>query len=411
MAKENKSKGNVPNLRFQGFEGEWANLRLGEIATFSKGKGISKSDIDDNGNTECIRYGELYTHYGETIDKVKSKTNVDVDTLILSQANDVIIPASGETMIDIATASCVLKSGVALGGDLNIIKTKNDGVFLSYYLNSKKKLEIANLAQGISVVHLYSSQLSSLSLRLPTLEEQKRISIFLATLDKRIQTQNKIIEELDASIRDFRNQIFKQKFRFKNNSLSDFPEWKRTKLDEIAQKRNIKNKDLNIKRVFSNSASLGIINQTDFFDKEIANQNNIDCYYIVEKNDFVYNPRISKEAPVGPISRNKIGTGVMSPLYMVLRFKQGSADFFEQFFKSNIWHEHIESIANYGARADRMSFSKSDFFEMPISIPAIEEQTKIANFLHQLEQKNEIEKQLLERYVNQKQYLLKQMFV
>ena len=84
-----------------------------------------------------------------------------------------IIPASGETQIDIATASCVLKSGVALGGDLNIIKTKNNGVFLSYYLNSKKKLEIAKLSQGISVVHLYSSQLALLNLKLPEFEEQK----------------------------------------------------------------------------------------------------------------------------------------------------------------------------------------------------------------------------------------------
>jgi type I restriction enzyme S subunit len=128
---------------------------LGEIASFSKGKGISKADIIEDGATECIRYGELYTTYGETIDEVKSRTNIDVDDLVLSEANDVIIPASGETQIDIATASCVLREGIALGGDLNIIKTKNNGVFLSYYLNYKKKQEIASLAQGISVVHLY----------------------------------------------------------------------------------------------------------------------------------------------------------------------------------------------------------------------------------------------------------------
>ncbi|WP_162143072.1 restriction endonuclease subunit S, partial [Pedobacter glucosidilyticus] len=116
---------------------------MGEVAKFSKGKGISKSDITEDGMNDCIRYGELYTYYGEVIKEIKSKTNLQKSLLVLSEDNDVIIPASGESKIDIATASCVLKSGVALGSDLNIIKTDNDGVFLSYYLNSKKKMEIA----------------------------------------------------------------------------------------------------------------------------------------------------------------------------------------------------------------------------------------------------------------------------
>ena len=166
-------------MRFPGFEGDWEVKKLGEIAKFSKGKGISKIDVVEDGATECIRYGELYTHYGETVDEIKSKTNIDKSSLVLSEANDVIIPASGETQIDIATASCVLKSGVALGGDLNIIKTSNNGVFLSYYLNSSKKMEIARLSQGISVVHLYSSQLALLNLKLPILSEQNKIATFL----------------------------------------------------------------------------------------------------------------------------------------------------------------------------------------------------------------------------------------
>ena len=135
---------NIPKLRFPEFKGEWEKKKLGNIAKFSKGKGISKSEIAEDGKTDCIRYGELYTRYGEVISDVYSKTNVDLKNLVLSEANDVIIPASGETQIDIATASCVIKSNVALGGDLNIIKTANNGVFLSYYLNNRKKIEIAN---------------------------------------------------------------------------------------------------------------------------------------------------------------------------------------------------------------------------------------------------------------------------
>lgn len=177
-------------IRFRDEEGKefgaWEEKPFETIATFSKGKGIAKSDISENGNLECIRYGELYTHYGEVISEIQSRTNLDSKDLILSDFNDVIIPSSGETQLDIAKASCVLKKGVALGGDLNIIKTKMDGVFLSFYLNNVKKLEIASLAQGNSVVHLYPSQLKTLMIEFPVLPEQQKIATFLTALDTKI---------------------------------------------------------------------------------------------------------------------------------------------------------------------------------------------------------------------------------
>lgn len=130
---ETNEKGLVPELRFPEFgNGMWDEFILDDIATFSKGKGISKIDIADNGKNPCIRYGELYTHYSETIEDIFSSTNLPAKELVLSNMNDVIIPASGETQEDIATASCVKKAGIALGGDLNIIRSNNDGVFLSY---------------------------------------------------------------------------------------------------------------------------------------------------------------------------------------------------------------------------------------------------------------------------------------
>ncbi|WP_051211249.1 restriction endonuclease subunit S [Runella zeae] len=187
---------------------DWEEKRLGDIARFSKGKGISKSDIVENGATECIRYGELYTRYGEVINEVYSKTNANTKELVFSEANDVIIPASGETQIDIATASCVIKSGIALGGDLNIIKTKNNGVFLSYYLNNVKKMDIAVLAQGISVVHLYSSQLALLSLKLPSIAEQNKITDFLNSVEVKIQSINKQIEQTQAYKKGLLQQMF-----------------------------------------------------------------------------------------------------------------------------------------------------------------------------------------------------------
>lgn len=188
----------VPKYRFSEFEndGDWVERKLDEVATFLKGKGISKADIVENGILPCIRYGELYTHYNETIHIVKSRTNLKAEELVLSQANDVIIPASGETQIDIATASCVLDDGIALGGDLNIIRTKINGVFLSYLMNNVKKKEIAQLAQGISVVHLYSNQLKTLKINIPKQKEQQKIASCLSALDELIGSQVKKIEHL-----------------------------------------------------------------------------------------------------------------------------------------------------------------------------------------------------------------------
>jgi type I restriction enzyme S subunit len=188
----------VPKLRFPKFvkDGDWVEKNLEDISIILKGKGISKSDVVENGGLPCIRYGELYTYYKETIDNVISYTNLDPVDLILSHANDVIIPASGETQIDIATASCILESGIALGGDLNIIRSKINGVFLAYYLNNAKKMDIAQMAQGISVIHLYPSQLKILKIMFPKPKEQQKIAFCLSSLDSLITAQTQKVEQL-----------------------------------------------------------------------------------------------------------------------------------------------------------------------------------------------------------------------
>lgn len=183
-------------LRFKDENGEdypdWEIKKLAEIARFFKGKGIPKEDISNDG-IECIRYGELYTTYKEEIKDIVSKTNLNIDELVLSEKNDVVIPTSGETAIDIATASCVMKSGVAIGGDTTIIKTDENGLFISYCLNSQRN-EIASLAQGVSVVHLYSSQLKGLKLEIPTIEEQNKIANFLSVVEIRIGQVSRELE-------------------------------------------------------------------------------------------------------------------------------------------------------------------------------------------------------------------------
>lgn len=193
--------------------------------------------------------------------------------------------------------------------------------------------------------------------------------------------------------------------KHKNIPKLRFPEykgeWERKKLREVAERVITKNISNNVKNVFTNSAVQGIVNQRDFFDKDIANQNNLLNYYVVEKNDFIYNPRISNFAPVGPISRNRIGQGVMSPLYSVFKFKVGELDFLETYFSTTLWYEYLESIANYGARFDRMNITIKDFYEMPLPFPTLPEQKRIASFFTVLDKKIaelKQKKNLLEQY-------------
>ena len=173
---------------------------MSDIADLSKGIGISKDQLSADGEP-CILYGELYTKYkSETIKEVISKTNIDNTKLVKSKANDVIIPCSGETAEEIATARCVLKDDILLGGDLNIIRLHGyDGSFMSYQLNGKRKYDIAKVAQGVSVVHLYGEHLKNIKTINPSLNEQKKIANLLSLLDERISTQNKIIEDLKKS--------------------------------------------------------------------------------------------------------------------------------------------------------------------------------------------------------------------
>ncbi|MDN5061721.1 restriction endonuclease subunit S [Aliarcobacter butzleri] len=188
-------------------------------------------------------------------------------------------------------------------------------------------------------------------------------------------------------------------------------DWNIVKLRDIATKCTKKNTDESITTVFSNSAVNGIVLQNEYFDKDIAQQGNLDGYYIVESGDFVYNPRISNNAPAGPINRNLYTqTGVVSPLYTVFRSKSNEqTNFLEHFFKSTKWLKYMMSIANYGARHDRMNVTSDDFFDMPIPIPKNQEQTKIAQILTTWDEVIEKQEELIKEKEQLKKGLLQKL--
>jgi type I restriction enzyme S subunit len=198
--------------------------------------------------------------------------------------------------------------------------------------------------------------------------------------------------------------------RFQRDDGSQFPDWEIVPLKSVAKRQTTKNMDEKIDRVLTNSAAGGVLDQRDYFNKDIAVKSNLQGYYIVDEGDYVYNPRISSTAPVGPISKNKIGKGVMSPLYTILRFNNGNNEFYEQFFKSSKWHKYLRAVSNSGARHDRMSISTNNFILMPVPSIDEKEQQKIADCLLSMDAIIKSHIQKLEAFKNHKKGLLQKLF-
>ena len=189
--------------------------------------------------------------------------------------------------------------------------------------------------------------------------------------------------------------------------------WKSALLSDYFSKNIKKNADGAITNVICNSAKQGLIPQRDYFDKYIANSDNTDGYYIIETNDFVYNPRKSTDAPYGPISSYKYPeAGIVSPLYLCFRAKQEiNPLYFEWYFRSSAWHRYIYMSGDSGARHDRVSIKDETFFAMPINIPSAQEQDRIALFLNAIEQRIEKQRSLVEALKKYKRGLLNKVFL
>ncbi|WP_395583537.1 restriction endonuclease subunit S [Bacteroides thetaiotaomicron] len=377
MANNNENKIlNVPNLRFPEFTGEWKAERLNDIAILTKGAGISKDQLSESGEP-CILYGELYTKYkSEIIEDVISKTNIPTDKLIKSKANDVLIPCSGETAIDIATARCVSSDNVLLGGDLNIIRLKHhDGSFMSYQLNGKRKYDIAKVAQGVSVVHLYGEHLKGIVTYNPQIEEQKKIVGLLSLLDERIATQNKIIEDLK-----------KLKSAIVDKLMTPQKEWKSTKIGNV----------------------LSIGSGRDYKHLE---DGNIPVYgtggYMLSVDSYLYDGESVCIGRKGTINKPIFLKGkfwTVDTLFYAHTFRSITPRFCYYLFTTIDWLKYNEA-------SGVPSLSKVTIENISISIPDLVTQKQICAVLDSMTDKLDIEQKSLDAYRAQKQYLLQQMFI
>ena len=390
-----QNKLNVPHLRFPEFQGEWEKCKLWDIATLTKGSGISKDQRSATG-TPCILYGELYTTYkSEVINYVVSKTDISDKNLVRSCANDIIIPSSGETAIDISTARCVLSPDVLLGGDLNIIRLKDgDGRFFSYQLNGVRKHDIAKIAQGVSVVHLYGESIKGLTVSFPSNKEQQKISTLLSLIDERIATQSKLIEDL----KKLKSAIIEMEYSHMTKNISP--------IGDFIEQTSKRNKDKAIHNVLSVSNRQGFIQQSEQFENRNVASDDTSNYKIVEKDDFAFNPaRIN----VGSIARLTLfERGIVSPMYIC--FHTGDSllpEYLDYYFESKQFFTEIQKRLEGSVR---QCLSFEGLCNIPLCVPAIEGQQQIAKRLSAIAQEIMLETDFLELLQKQKKFLLYQMF-
>ncbi|MGI3316456.1 restriction endonuclease subunit S [Staphylococcus chromogenes] len=408
---------NVPELRFPEFEGEWEEKKLGDIASFSKGKSLSKKDISENG-VACILYGELYTKYNAFIDEIYSKTSVDKSTLVQGKENQILIPSSGETSEDIATASCLVSNKVVyIGGDINIITPKKDkGRFISLSLNSVNKNEIAKFAQGKSVVHLYNDHLKKTKIKIPNnLNEQEKIGTFFSKLDRQIELEEEKLELLEQQKKGYMQKIFSQELRFKDENGNKYPKWTNTLIKDLfinkggtaLEKEFENNGDYKVISIGSYSMNSTYndqnlrINKNEKTEKYILSQGDLAMVlndktkdgniigrsiFIDKDNHYIYNQRTERLIPLSE-NDNKF-------LWFLMN--------------TDIVRNKIKSMMQ---GATQVYINYSSIKNISLQIPSFEEQIKIREFLeillHSITKQDNKVKLLKQR----KQGLLQKMFV
>ena len=400
---ENKDKKvlNVPHLRFPEFCGEWEKTTLGKISEITKGSGISKDQLSEQGSP-CILYGELYTKYkSEIIDMVYSRTELDSSSLVKSKANDVIIPCSGETAIDISTARCIPFNNILLGGDLNIIRLKHDdGGFFAYQLNGARKKDIARVAQGVSVVHLYGENLKHIRVYHPAIEEQNKITRLLSLIDERIATQNKIIEDL----KKLKSAISKQVFAQEPNGWS--------RLDTLFSKGKAGGTPTSTNKEYYNGEipflSINDITKQGKYVRYTENhlsQSGLESSsaWVVPKYSLI----MSMYASVGLVSINEIPITTSQAMFAMQLKDKDLLDYlyyYLSYFKYRHIHKYLETGTQSNINADIVR---------GIMIPTYghSRNMEIASTLQGIDVKIDNELSVLKLFNRQKNYLLSQMFI
>ena len=406
---------NVPKLRFNGFDGELKSFKFKQLVKLQRGSSprpIVKYITDSDDGVNWIKIGDVSK--GETIIN-STKEKITKEGALKSRF--------------VQVGDLILSNSMSYGRPyiMGIDGYIHDGWFvLRDYENNFKRdylcqlltssviqKQYKKLAAGGVVDNISSELVNSVSIKLPSLQEQEKIVNFLSKVDSIIEKQEKKVQYWNSYKKGMMQKIFSQKIRFKDKKGRNYPEWEKVHLNKFVERVVRKNKDNVSKRPLTISAQYGLVDQEEFFNKLVASKN-LEGYYLLKNGEFAYNKSYSTGYPFGAIKRlDKYENGAVSTLYICFKVKNNiNSDFIVQYFESSKWHKEIAMIAVEGARNHGLlNVSVSDFFETIHYIPCLEEQNKISKFLLNIDNILFKENKKLEELVQWKKGLLQQMFI
>lgn len=389
-----------PKIRFGKFNNKWKKNKLDKVVDFFDNQRIPI----DSGE----RKSGPYPYYGASgiIDFVDGYIFNGEYVLLAEDGANIILRSS--------PIAYLTKGKFWLNNHAHIMKMKTGSNEFLIQLLEKQNYEKYNT--GTAQPKLNGEVVKKITLHFPSDEEQSSIGSLFRTLDDLLVSYKDNLANYQSLKAVMLSKMFpKAGQTVPEIRLDGFEgEWKVVQLSDICQKVTEKNKDNSFNETFTNSAEFGIISQRDFFEKDISNEKSLNTYYVVRNNDFVYNPRISSYAPVGPVKRNKLGrTGVMSPLYFVFRIANSNIDlnFLETFFNTNTWHKFMKLNGDSGARADRFAIKDSTFLTMPITFPSLPEQQAIGAYFSNLDNLINSHQEKISQLETLKKKLLQDMFI
>ena len=389
---------NVPEIRFKGFTDAWEQRKTIDIADYSKGNGYSKGDLTDAG-TPIILYGRLYTKYQFAISEVDTFA-VPRNGAVYSQGNEVIVPASGETAEDIARASAVEKSGVLLGGDLNILRPFDfiNPLFLALAIsNGEPQQELAKKAQGKSVVHIHNSDIQEVTIAYPSRTEQDRIVSVFCQLDNLIT-----LHQRKQCILYIMKKILCGKSKQLEKSIS----WEQRKLGDVSESFSGGTPSVGNKRYYDGSIPFirsAEINSesTELFLTEEGLTNS--SARMVSKGDILY---ALYGATSGEVGRSRINGAINQAILAILPHDGYDSKFLMQWLRKS-----KQSITDVYLQGGQGNLSGAIVKALEVDFPSVIEQRQIGNYFQSFDNLITLHQRELEKLKNIKKAMLEKMFV
>ncbi len=402
----------VPELRFPHFTTPWKTIPLSRLLRFQNG--VNAPAEKYGRGIKFVSVSDIIQNDYVTYDNIVGCVDIDDATLerYSVENGDMVFQRSSETVEDIGRANVYLDNRTATFGGF-VIRGKKIGEYNPYFFkcllySNEARRKVIRAGAGAQHYNIGQEALSQIYLHFPEMAEQRRIADLLLLVSNRIDAQRKLVELLKKHKRGVIEQIFGRRL----DMGKDAEKWDIVEIRDLFSKVARRNRDGKVKNVITNSAEFGLIPQRDFFDKSIAVDGNTDGYYVIRTGDFVYNPRKSTTAPFGPFNRYS-GTedGIISPLYTCLVPKgKANSEYLAWYFRSTAWHRYVYDNGSQGARHDRVNMTDDLLFGIPVLLPPIAVQERIADGLNAIDARWSSANKVLAHLEKMKRGLLQQLF-